>query len=201
MVDYTKRLTGKNILFERREGPADRRILFLEEEDIERERRTGLPDRRIATDDRVVQIVTEGSEYKGTINLNSAPEKIDRVSDYFIKNKNAFLTLYNTVKMGQTGKVILINIKDIVLVTPLDDIFPSKPELRRDADVVVKLKSGVGQIRGKINLLSDTRKVDRISDFLNSPDRRWLVVYMASFRGKPISAAMINMDHISSVEG
>jgi len=190
--------TTKNDLQERRNGLLDRRIKNKNKENPDR--RAGPPDRRIETVDRDINVITGSGEYKGTINLYSAPVGVDRVSDFFIKSDISFLTLYKTVLIGQPGKVIFINMNDIALVIPLDDIFPRRHELRKDIDVTVKLKSGLGQIKGKINLLSESRQVDRISDLLNYPGKRWLVVYLASFRGKAINAAVINMNFISGIE-
>lgn len=199
LSDNHLQLNG-NILAEKRIGPPDRRNTVTDKNIMDGERRVGLPDRRVVTDGRIVHVVTGSGEYRGTVNLHSASEKVDRVSDFFIKSDISFLTLYDTTLMGQTGRVNFISIQDIALVIPQDDIFPKKPELRLDADISIKMKSGLGQIKGKINLLGENRPVDRISDLLNYPGKRWLIVYMASYNGKLINAAVINLDFISCVE-
>lgn len=201
MSDNLQFLSNENELNERRIGLPERRITMPDGRENKVEQRVGLPDRRVDTNDKIVTIITGSGECKGTINLNSAPLKVDRVSDFFIKSDIAFLTLYDTVLMGQAGKAALLNIKDIAVIIPHDNISPRRPELRQDLDVKVRLKLGIGQINGKINLMGETQQVDRVSDLLNYPGKRWLVVYEACFRGKSLLTTIINLDFISSVEG
>lgn len=184
-------------LHERRIGPLDRRIKKRNKKYPER--RLGLSDRRIETVDRQILVITGSGEYKGRINLNSAPVRVEHVSNFLIKSDLSFLTLYNTTKNGKLGGVIFINIQDIAVVIPTEDFSPPTPELRKDVDVSVKLKAGYGQINGKIDLLSETREVDRVSGLLNYPEKKWLVVHMAKFGGRELNIAIINMDFISCV--
>ncbi|MDX9786553.1 MAG: hypothetical protein RBT11_07245 [Desulfobacterales bacterium] len=186
---------------ERRTGPINRRIGKPDTRENGIENRRGMPDRRTVTNDKNISIITGSGEYKGTINLNSARVMVDRVSDFFIKSEIRFVTLYNTVFIGIPGKVVMVSVKDIAMVIPHEQFVHFNPELRQDTPVTIKLKSSIGQITGKINLWGEAQQTDRVSDLLNLPGKQWLLVYDADFRGRPIQAAIINMDFISIVEG
>jgi hypothetical protein len=156
-------------------------------------------NKKTPTDDRFVTIVTVGGEYKGMINLNSAPVKVDRVSDYLTKGNLSFLPLYNAIVMGAHGETIFLNISEIAAVIQPDNIIPKRTELRQDAEVTIKLKDSLGQITGKVNMIGEVRPVDRVSDLLNYPGKRWLVVYEASYKGMDMLSTIINMNFISTV--
>lgn len=198
---------GNNNLFdqheidERRTGAPTRRIGLPDTRIAAVENRQGPQDRRLDTNDKHITIITTSGEYKGTINLNAARIMVDRVSDFFIKSDFRFVTLYNTVLIGKAGKVAMVNIKDIAMVIPHEQVACCSVELRQDADVIIKLNSGLGQIIGKVNLAGEIQQTDRVSDLLNIPGKQWLLVYDASFKGKPVQAALVNMDFISIVEG
>ena len=154
----------------------------------------------MATVDKFVTIVTSSGDYQGTINLNLSQLPVDRVSDLFVKSDINFLPLYDTVVKGQNGKEILVNVQDIAAVIPHDKIIPPSPELRQDVQITVKLKFGLGQLRGKVNLLGETQQLDRISDLLNFPGKRWLILYETNYKANPIQAAILNLDFISTIE-
>ncbi len=156
--------------------------------------------KKVATVDKPVTIVTTSGDYQGSINLNLANVHVNRVSDLFVKTDIAFLPLYNAIVMGQRGKEVLINIKDVAVVIPHDEISAPSPALRKDAAVTVKLKYGLGQLTGNVNLWGETQQVDRISDLLNFPDKKWLILYEVSYKGKLMPAAIINLQFISLVE-
>jgi hypothetical protein len=156
--------------------------------------------KKVATVDKPVTVVTTSGDYQGSINLNLANVHVNRVSDLFIKTDIAFLPLYNAIVMGHRGKEVLINIKDIAVVIPHDQISAPSPALRKDAAVSVKLKYSLGQLTGNVNLWGETQEVDRISDLLNFPDKKWLTLYDVSFKGKQLPAAIINLQFISLVE-
>lgn len=155
--------------------------------------------KRVATKDKPVVVVTTSGDYQGNINLNLSNVQINRVSDLFVKSDISFLPLYDATVKGLKGKEILINTKDIAVVIPNDNIFPPSPELRKDAMVSIKLKYDLGQLAGKVNLWGETRQVDRISDLLNFPGKKWLILYEASYKGKSLRAAVINLEFISTV--
>ncbi len=164
------------------------------------DRQTGDINKKVATDDKPVTIVTTSGEYQGNINLNFSNVQINRVSDLFIKSDIAFLPLYNATVKGLKDKEVLINIKDIAVVIPGDNISPPSPELRKDARVSIKLKYDLGQLAGKVNLWGETQQLDRISDLLNFPEKKWLILYEASYKGKDLRAAIINLEFISTVD-
>ncbi len=157
-------------------------------------------EKKLATNDRPVTIVSTSGDYQGMINLNFASVPIHRVSDLFIKADIAFLPLYNATVKGNRGKEILINTKDIAVVLPHDSLPVSQPELRKDARLLVKLKYGLGHLAGKVNLWGETQPVDRVSDLLNIAGKKWLTVYDVNYKGKGLAAAVINLDFISTVE-
>ena len=157
-------------------------------------------DKRLATNDIPVTIVTTSGDYHGDINLNFSSVQINRVSDLFVKSNIAFLPLYNATVKGAEGKEVLINIKDIAVVIPNDNAFPSSPELRKDALVSIKLRYDLGHLAGKVNLWGETQELDRTSDLLNFPGKKWLILYEASFKGKSLRVAIINLEFISTVD-
>jgi hypothetical protein len=157
-------------------------------------------EKKTATNDRSVDIVTTSGEYSGNINLNLASVQINRVSDLFVKSDISFLPIYNAVINGKQGREVIVNIKDIAVVIPKDGLAPPTPELRKDVAVSVKLKFDLGRLTGKVNLWGETQQSDRISDLLNFPGKKWLVLYDASYHGRNLSAAVVNIDFISTVE-
>lgn len=161
---------------------------------------TGASDKKMATVDRPVTIVTTSGDYRGNINLNLSSVQINRVSDLFVKSNIAFLPIYNATVKGEKDRMVIVNVKDIAVVIPKDALSPATPELRKDVQVTVKLKFDLGQLMGKANLWGDTQQSDRISDLLNTPGKKWLILYDASYKGKNIEAAIINIDFISMVE-
>jgi hypothetical protein len=185
---------------DRRRGTRDRRGGELPDgKKIYTDQRKGQRDRRMPTDDRDIAVVTSTGEYKGTINLNSAPVKVERVSDFFIKSDFSFLLLYNTTFFGKPGKTAFLNLNDIAVVIQPDNALSKRSELRHDAILSVRLRYGLGQVNGKVNLRGETMPVDRVSDLLNYSKKRWLVVYEATFKGRTMLSTIINMDFISMV--
>lgn len=164
------------------------------------ERQTDEVGKKVATNDKPVTIVTTSGEYQGNINLNFSNVQINRVSDLFVKSDIAFLPLYNATVKGLKDKEVLINTKDIAVVIPSDSISSPSPELRKDAMVSVKLKYDLGRLEGKVNLWGETQPLDRISDLLNFPGKKWLILYEASYNGENLRAAVINLEFISTVD-
>lgn len=160
----------------------------------------GVSDKKMATVDRQVIIVTTSGEYEGDVNLNLSSVQVNRVSDLFIKSDIAFLPMYNATVRGEKGREVIVNIKDIAVVIPQDKLPAPIPELRKDRKVTVKLKHNLGKLAGNVNLWGDTQQSDRVSDFLNTPGKRWLILYDASYKEKNIPAAIINIEFISIVE-
>lgn len=166
----------------------------------EMDRRAGDSGKKVATEDRPVVIVTTSGDYLGNINLNFSSVQINRVSDLFVKGDMSFLPLYDAIVKGHEGKEVLINIRDVAVVIPKDKITKPSPELRKDTPVTVKLKYDLGALTGNVNLWGETSQVDRISDLLNFPGKKWLILYDANYKGKKIGAAIVNLEFISIVE-
>jgi hypothetical protein len=160
----------------------------------------GVSEKKMVTVDRPVVIITTSGDYSGDINLNLSNVQIDRISDLFVKSDIAFLPLYNATVKGKPGREIIVNTKDIAVVIPKDTLAHPSPELRKDADVSVKLKHDLGQLMGKVNLWGGVQQSDRISDLLNFPGKKWLVLYDVSYKGNTLPAAIINIEFISMVE-
>jgi hypothetical protein len=156
--------------------------------------------KKMFTVDKQVVLVTTSGDYTGNINLNLSNVQINRISDLFLKSDIAFLPLYNATVKGEKDKEIIVNIKDIAVVIPKDVLPNPIPELRKDAQVTVKLKFDLGQLSGKVNLMGDSRISDRISDLLNFPGKRWLILYDVTFKGEVLPAVIVNIEFISTVE-
>ncbi|MEZ4527422.1 MAG: hypothetical protein R2941_15995 [Desulfobacterales bacterium] len=62
---------------------------------------------------------TDGSTFRGKVNLNSENIPIDRLSDLFIKGKSPFLVLYDVSAQGGID-CFIINKAHIVWVAPFD---------------------------------------------------------------------------------
>ena len=49
--------------------------------------------------------------------------------------------------------------------------------------------------------MGENRRVDRVSELLNYPGKKWLIVYNAKFKGRSTNVALVNLEFISSAEG
>lgn len=78
--------------------------------------------KKVETKTQYVRIkTTDGSTFRGTLNLNSETKNMDRLSDFFTKGKNPFITLYEVTAQGRSD-VFIINKDHIVWVTPEEDL-------------------------------------------------------------------------------
>jgi hypothetical protein len=68
---------------------------------------------------RVRLRTTDGTTFRGKINLNNEFEQMDRMSDFFLKGKNPFLILYDVTAQG-ASTFFVINKSHIIWVTPDD---------------------------------------------------------------------------------
>lgn len=67
---------------------------------------------------QMVKIKTsDGSTFRGNINLNSESKQMDRISDFFLKGENPFVIIYDVAAHG-SSKLFIINKEHIVWVTP-----------------------------------------------------------------------------------
>lgn len=68
---------------------------------------------------RVKIKTTDGTTFRGKINIMSETVPVDRLSDFFIKGEYPFVVLYAVTNQG-ASRVIIINKSQIVWVTPDD---------------------------------------------------------------------------------
>lgn len=75
---------------------------------------------KIETKSQRVRVrTTDGTTFRGKINLNNEFERMDRMSDFFLKGKNPFLILYDVTAQG-ASTFFVINKAHIVWATPDD---------------------------------------------------------------------------------
>ncbi len=73
--------------------------------------------RRLLPAEVVVKLV-DGSLVKGKINLHSDDAVVQRVSDIFTKVPDPFIVVFDATAEGQIGKVLILNKRNIVWVSP-----------------------------------------------------------------------------------
>jgi hypothetical protein len=72
---------------------------------------------KVTTVNRNVQVrMTDGTTIRGTVNLNSENEPMDRLSDLMIRGKNRFLLVTYATVQGQKERTVLINKDQIIYV-------------------------------------------------------------------------------------
>ncbi|MBM4295655.1 MAG: hypothetical protein FJ126_12245 [Deltaproteobacteria bacterium] len=64
--------------------------------------------------------LADGSLVKGKINLYHDEMMIQRVSDIFTKISDPFITVFDATVEGKTGRVCIVNKRNIVWVSPED---------------------------------------------------------------------------------
>jgi len=70
-------------------------------------------------DPRSVTIkLADGSVVKGKINLFHDELVTQRVSDIFTKNPDPFITVFDATVEGQSGRVCIVNKRNIIWVSP-----------------------------------------------------------------------------------
>jgi len=60
---------------------------------------------------------SDGTTFRGKLNLDGEATQMDRVSDYFIRGTQPFLSLYDVTAQG-SNTMFVINKAHIVWVTP-----------------------------------------------------------------------------------
>jgi len=73
----------------------------------------------------VIIKLLDGSRVKGKINMFSDGAVVDRVSDMFTKVANPFIVVYDAMVEGETGKVFILNKRNILWVLPEDTPQPA----------------------------------------------------------------------------
>jgi hypothetical protein len=73
-------------------------------------------------DPRTVSIkLADGSLIKGKINLHNDEGVVQRVSDIFTRINDPFLVVFDATVEGKPGTVLIINKRNIIWASPLDD--------------------------------------------------------------------------------
>ncbi len=73
--------------------------------------------RRLIPAEVVIKLV-DGSTVKGKINLHSDETVVQRVSDIFTKSPDPFIAVFDATTEGQVGRVLIVNKRNIVWVSP-----------------------------------------------------------------------------------
>jgi hypothetical protein len=73
-------------------------------------------------DARTVTIkLVDGSVVNGKINLSRSDVEIQRVSELFTKVTDPFIVVFDATAEGKTGRVLILNKRNIVWIAPEDD--------------------------------------------------------------------------------
>ena len=74
--------------------------------------------------------MVDGSLVHGKVNIYHDEEVVQRVSDIFTKVSDPFIVLFDATAEGKTGRVLIINKRNIAWVSPEDD--PARQERQED---------------------------------------------------------------------
>jgi small nuclear ribonucleoprotein (snRNP)-like protein len=83
--------------------------------------------RRIDARKVTIKLV-DGSLVQGKINLLNDQEVVLRVSDIFTKLTDPFVVLFDVTEEGRSGRVLILNKRNIAWVSPEEEPERSKPE-------------------------------------------------------------------------
>jgi hypothetical protein len=81
--------------------------------------------RRIDARQVAIKLV-DGSLIKGKVNIFQGEEVVQRVSDIFTKVTDPFVVVFDVTAEGKTGRVLIINKRNITWVSPEDDPVPKE---------------------------------------------------------------------------
>jgi hypothetical protein len=73
----------------------------------------------------VILKLVDGSMVKGKINLYHDEAVIQRVSDIFTRIADPFLVVFDATVEGEAGKVLIVNKRNVVWASPVDDSGPA----------------------------------------------------------------------------
>ena len=76
--------------------------------------------------------MVDGSLVQGKINLLSDESVVQRVSDIFTKVTDPFVVVFEATAEGKSGRVLILNKRNIAWVSPEDDVV--RPEAEQPAD-------------------------------------------------------------------
>ena len=76
-------------------------------------------------DGRKVTIkMVDGSLVQGQVNVYHDEETVQRVSEIFTKLADPFVVVFNATAEGKSGRVLILNKRNIAWVSPEDDVSP-----------------------------------------------------------------------------
>jgi hypothetical protein len=73
--------------------------------------------------------MVDGSLVQGKVNLLNNEEAIQRVSDIFTKLVDPFVVVFDVTAEGRSGRVLILNKRNIAWVSPDDDL--ERPEAEK----------------------------------------------------------------------
>ena len=84
-------------------------------------------------DARQVSIkMVDGSLVRGKVNIFHGEEVVQRVSDIFTKISDPFIVVFDVTAEGKSGRVLIINKRNISWVSPEDDPVPKEAQEQED---------------------------------------------------------------------
>jgi hypothetical protein len=83
--------------------------------------------RRINARQVTIKLV-DGSLVQGKINLHNDDAVVQRVSDVFTKLPDPFVVVFEATAEGQSGRVLILNKKNVAWVSPEDEAAPPQEE-------------------------------------------------------------------------
>jgi hypothetical protein len=103
--------------------------------------------RRIDARQVAIKLV-DGSLIRGKLNIFQGEEVVQRVSDIFTKVTDPFVVLFDVTAEGKTGRVLIINKRNIAWVSPEDDPVPKEvKEAQEDGKPVESKGSWMERMR------------------------------------------------------
>ena len=70
--------------------------------------------------------MVDGSLVQGKVNIYHDEEVVQRVSDIFTKVTDPFIVVFDVTADGRSGRVLIINKRNIAWVSPEDDPVPKE---------------------------------------------------------------------------
>lgn len=72
--------------------------------------------------------MVDGSMVHGKVNIYHDEEVVQRVSDIFTQVSDPFVVVFDVTAEGKSGRVLIINKRNIIWVSPEDDPVPKQPQ-------------------------------------------------------------------------
>jgi hypothetical protein len=77
---------------------------------------------------KVSIMMVDGSMVHGKVNIYHDEEVVQRVSDIFTQVSDPFVVVFDVTAEGKSGRVLIINKRNIVWVSPDDDPVSNEPQ-------------------------------------------------------------------------